>query len=199
MHTVHAEAWEMKRIGILLLAAGAGKRFGGNKLEALVHGKPMFLHALDLVEKQNVLQKVVVTGKKKIALEAEKREIKVAWNESPEKGISYSIRLGMETLLEAEPMLDAVLFMVCDQPWLQYETIKDLIHAHACGIMAVSHHGKSGNPVIFSKKYFYELMHLSGDVGGRQVMNHHKEEVYYLKVFNKKELEDIDLREQLEE
>ena len=72
MHTVHAEAWKMKRIGILLLAAGAGKRFGGNKLEALVHGKPMFLHALDLIEKQNVLQKVVVTGKKKIALEADR-------------------------------------------------------------------------------------------------------------------------------
>ena len=196
---MNAEAGEMKRIGILLLAAGEGKRFGGNKLEALVHEKPMFSYALDLIEKQDVSQKVVVTGKKTIALEAEKRAIKVAWNEMPEEGISYSIRLGMETLLEAEPMLDAVLFMVCDQPWLQYETIKDLMNAHVCGIMAVSHNGKSGNPVIFSKKYFYELMHLSGDVGGRQVMINHKEEVYYLNVFNKKELEDIDLREQLEE
>ncbi len=196
---MNAEAWEMKCIGILLLAAGEGKRFGGNKLEALVHGKPMFSYALDLIEKQNVSQKAVVTGKKRIALEAEKRAIKVVWNEVPEEGISYSIRLGMETLLEAEPMLDAVLFMVCDQPWLQYETIKDLINAHVCGIMAVSHNGKSGNPVMFSKKYFHELMHLSGDVGGRQVMINHKEEVYYLNVFNKKELEDIDLREQLEE
>ena len=59
MHTVHAETWRMKRIGILLLAAGAGKRFGGNKLEALVDGKPMFLHALELIEKQNVLQNIV--------------------------------------------------------------------------------------------------------------------------------------------
>ena len=67
---------------------------------------------------QNVSQKVVVTGKKKIALEAEKREIKVAWNESPEKGISYSIRLGMETLLEAEPMLD-----VLDEQLVQFGSV----------------------------------------------------------------------------
>ena len=85
MHTVHAEAWKMKRIGILLLAAGEGKRFGGNKLEALIHGKSMFSYALDLVEKQKVSQKVVVTGKKRIALEAEKRDIKVVWNELPEE------------------------------------------------------------------------------------------------------------------
>ena len=45
----------MKRIGILLLAAGEGKRFGGNKLEALVHEKPMFSYALDLIEKQDIV------------------------------------------------------------------------------------------------------------------------------------------------
>lgn len=40
----------MMRLGIVLLAAGAGKRFGGNKLTALVHGKPMYLWAMENIE-----------------------------------------------------------------------------------------------------------------------------------------------------
>ena len=67
------------------------------------------------------------------------------------------------------------------------------------GILSLSYNGRSGNPVLFSKDYFEELMTLEGDVGGRQVMNRHKAEIYYLEIFNEKELRDVDRREELNE
>lgn len=190
----------MKQIGIVLLAAGEGKRFGGNKLEAVVNGKSMYIHAMELIQKEKEFQiSVVVTGNENIASAARDRNMKVIWNEHPKLGISHSIQLGIEALLRVKPELEAILFMVCDQPWMKYDTLHDLIMRFDGGIMAVSYEGKAGNPVMFSKKYFHELLELSGDVGGRQVMKRHHEEVYYLEVFNKKELEDVDRREQLEE
>ena len=190
----------MKQIGILLLAAGEGKRFGGNKLEAVVDGKPMYIHAMELIQNEKEVQtSVVVTGKEGIASAAKDRNMKVAWNEDPKRGISHSIQLGIDALIRDNPELEAILFMVCDQPWLKSDTLHELLMRFDGGIAAVSHKGESGNPVIFSKKYFHELMELSGDVGGRQIMKRHYKEVYYLEVFNKKELDDVDQRAQLEE
>lgn len=189
----------MIKTGIILLAAGAGKRFGGNKLEAVVQGKPMYRYALDAIRCQtSIIQAVVVTSNPTIAAEAAIEHMEVVHNPFPELGISRSIHMGMERLLELCPEIEAVMFMVCDQPWLRSETLNRMITNFDYGIMALEYNGQHGNPAIFSRKYFHELMQLTGDVGGRQVMEKHKEAVYYLKVFDEKELRDIDRREELE-
>ena len=66
------------------------------------------------------------------------------------------------------------------------------------GILALSCGKRRGNPVIFSKEYLKELSELSGDVGGRQVMARHREDVRFLEVNDDRELQDIDTREQME-
>ena len=190
----------MIKKGILLLAAGAGKRFGGDKLSAVVDGQPMFIRAMDVIDAQvDVVHRIVVTGQPSILTEGKMRGWDVAINENPEKGISWSIRLGMEQMLKEVPDLDGILFMVCDQPWLTKETVGRMLTQFEKGILSLSYNGRSGNPVLFSKDYFEELMTLEGDVGGRQVMNKHKAEIYYLEIFNEKELRDVDRREELNE
>ena len=190
----------MLKKGILLLAAGAGKRFGGDKLSAIVDGQPMYIRAMDIIDAQiDVAHRIVVTGQPSILLEGKLRGWDVATNENPEKGISWSIRLGMEQMLKAVPDLDGILFMVCDQPWLTKETVGRMLTQFEKGILSLSYNGRSGNPVLFSKDYFEELMTLEGDVGGRQVMNRHKAEIYYLEIFNERELRDVDRREELNE
>ena len=190
----------MLKKGILLLAAGAGKRFGGDKLSAVVDGQPMFIRAMDVIDAQvDVVHRIVVTGQPSILTEGKMRGWDVAINENPEKGISWSIRLGMEQMLKEVPDLDGILFMVCDQPWLTKETVGRMLTQFEKGILSLSYNGRSGNPVLFSKDYFEELMTLEGDVGGRQVMNKHKAEIYYLEIFNEKELRDVDRREELNE
>ena len=190
----------MLKKGILLLAAGAGKRFGGDKLSAVVDGQPMYIRAMDVIDAQvDVIHRIVVTGQPSILSEGKLRGWDVAINENPEKGISWSIRLGMEQMLKEVPDLDGILFMVCDQPWLTKETVGRMLTQFEKGILSLSYNGRSGNPVLFSKDYFEELMTLEGDVGGRQVMNKHKAEIYYLEIFNEKELRDVDRREELNE
>ena len=191
---------EKQEIGIVLLAAGAGKRFGGNKLSAYVDEEKMYVRAMNLIASQpNVNSVVVVTGNEEIADEAKKRSMGVAWNIHPEIGISRSIRLGIEKILKTSSKIDGIMFMVSDQPWIQKETIRKMLDGFNGGIFALRYEGCPGNPVIFSKSYFSELMELTGDVGGRQVMKRHEKDIYYLEALNEKELRDIDRREQLSE
>ena len=187
------------RLGIVLLAAGAGKRFGGNKLTAQVHGKPMYLWAMENIEEMNTeLPAVVVTGTPEIVSAAEAKGMIAIFNGQPELGISLSIRLGIEAVIQEDRKVDGILFMVCDQPWLEKTTLVRLMSEFDGGILALSYGERRGNPVIFSREYLKELSELSGDIGGRQVMARHRENVRFLEVNDEKELQDIDKREQIE-
>lgn len=187
------------RLGIVLLAAGAGKRFGGNKLTAQIHGKPMYLWAMEnLEEMKTEMPTVVVTGTPEIVSAAEAKGMIAIFNGQPELGISFSIRLGIEAVMQEDRKVDGILFMVCDQPWLEKTTLARLISEFDGGILALSYGERRGNPVIFSREYLKELSELSGDTGGRQVMARHRENVRFLEVNDERELQDIDKREQVE-
>ncbi len=187
------------RLGIVLLAAGAGKRFGGNKLTAQVHGKPMYLWAMENIEEMKTeLPAVVVTGTPEIVSAAEAKGMIAIFNGQPELGISLSIRLGIEAVIQEDRKVDGILFMVCDQPWLEKTTLVRLMSEFDGGVLALSYGERRGNPVIFSREYLKELSELSGDIGGRQVMARHRENVRFLEVNDEKELQDIDKREQIE-
>ena len=186
-------------IGIVLLAAGKGKRFGGDKLTALLNGKPMYLWTLEKLEGlDTAIPPVVVTGVPEIISAAEARGMITVLNRKPELGISRSIQLGIHRIGKQCPNLDGVLFMVCDQPWLKKQTLIRLLSEFSGGILAVSDGKRIGNPVIFSVRYIEELSQLAGDMGGRQVLRRHMEDVRFLEVDDSRELQDIDTREQLE-
>lgn len=187
------------RLGIVLLAAGVGKRFGGNKLTAQVRGKPMYLWAMENIEEMKTeLPIVVVTGTPEIVSAAEAKGMIAIFNGQPELGISLSIRLGIEAVIQEDRKVDGILFMVCDQPWLEKTTLVRLMSEFDGGILALSYGERRGNPVIFSREYLKELSELSGDIGGRQVMARHRENVRFLEVNDERELQDIDKREQME-
>lgn len=58
----------------------------------------------------------------------------------------------------------------------------------ACTIL----NNKTGNPCIFSRKYYQELMKITGDKGGKQIINRHPDDVVYLEIKDARELVDID-------
>ena len=139
----------------------------------------------------------VVTQYDTIAETAREKGIHVLYNPHPEKGISFSLQIGLNANLDA----DAVLFTVSDQPWLTSETIYELIltllgskKAAAC----VSYQEKMGNPCIFTKKYYGELLELEGDKGGKKVLMKHLEDTCIYKVKDARELKDIDYCRQTE-
>jgi len=96
-------------------------------------------------------------------------------NPKPEDGISRSIAVGLAALPEAT---SAVLIGVADQPYLTAEAVEELVRAFAPGRIVVPRFGDHrGNPPVFDRRFFPDLMELRGDRGGQVVVNAHPEAV----------------------
>ena len=183
------------RIGCVVMAAGTGRRFGGDKLDAVVDGKSLIRHALEAVPAEELSRVVVVTGHDEVKECAREFGFTVIDNPHPDWGQSYSIRLGLKEVQDC----DAVLFQVADQPHLTRESVQSLVkfyHQHPDHIVALAHEGKRGNPCLFPAVFFPEIMALDGDVGGNVVIHHHKSQLLLWEV-PERELKDIDTKEQL--
>lgn len=96
-------------------------------------------------------------------------------NDDPAQGISRSIRLGLNALPEPA---DAALIGVADQPNLDAAAIRALRTAFLKGrIVAPRYEDHRGNPVIFDRRFFGELIALEGDRGGQLILEQHPEDV----------------------
>ncbi len=185
---------------VVVLAAGSGSRFGGNKLQELKSDKPMYQYMLDKMEGLKGFPTYIVTGADDIAEAARKYGMKIVENKKPEEGISRSVKLGLETCLAEHPGIKGILFSVCDQPELTFSTMFTLIRKAMLRPQQIICTGKDkemGNPVLWDKKYFPELMELTGDVGGKKVMQNHLQDIIIVEI-DEAELKDIDYRRDLE-
>ncbi|MBC8614700.1 nucleotidyltransferase family protein [Blautia faecis] len=135
----------------------------------------------------------VVTQYEEIEQAARALGANVYINPHPDEGISSSLKIGLKANLDA----DACLFTVSDQPWLTAETIHQLITLLKIsnkGIACVSCDGKLGNPCIFTKRYYDDLLSITGDKGGKAVITAHRDDTAVLKVNDVKELTDMDVK-----
>lgn len=187
----------------VLLAAGNSVRFGANKLLYDLEGKKMYRHILEPLYRMKQTgrfgQIVVVSQYEEIFADIESSfpEIKTVSNPEPERGISGSIRLALEKLMEVSPDSEGCLFTVADQPCLTAESLEKLTRTwekYPEGIVAACHGGWVGNPVVFHKKYYEELKALAGDVGGKKVLRMHEEDVRLCEI-PRRELLDMDTPE----
>lgn len=186
---------EQLRIGGVVMAAGNGRRFGRNKLEAVFGGKTLLRRALEAVPTDKLAAVAVVTQYDGAASLAAEFGFHVLRNSRPEDGLSRTVRLGTEALADC----DAILFQVADQPLLRRETVAALIDFYTqqpdC-IAALSDGQRRGNPCIFPRRFFPDLTALAGDEGGSAIIRHHPET---LRLFptNPTELQDVDTVEAL--
>ncbi len=152
----------------LVLAAGAGSRFGGGKLLARVGGRPVLQHVLDTLSEAGIDEIVVVLGADAPAVEAA-----IAWrgetrvvNPAPDRGLSSSLQVGFEALpADAE----AVLVALGDQPLLPVAVIRALIAAPARRgrpiVVPVFDEGNGRNPVLLRRPAFGLVADTGGDRG----------------------------------
>lgn len=158
----------------------------------------MYLHILERLKTIPLSPKIIVTQYDEIAREASNYGFEAVMNPVPELGISHSIQLGLKTALERDPLLEGVMFGVCDQPYLTRSSVDRLIGTFVTtdkNIAALAFRGTIGNPCIFGRKYFEELFALTLDTGGKKVLNCHPEDVETVMVMQEKELTDIDIKD----
>ena len=164
----------MNSIGIIILAAGASTRLGEPKQDLLFRGQSLLKHALSVAKQSDCRPIIVITGAYiPNTDDLSDSEINYVQNPDWQKGIASSISLGISYLQKIEPNIDAVIFMVCDQPYVTASLLEQIItekHKTNKPIIACSYLDTLGTPVLFDKQYFGELCTLKGDEGAKRII-----------------------------
>jgi len=161
-------------------------------------GKSTLLEqAIDNLLNSSVDETIVVVGHKaeEITRAIASRPVKIMLNPNYQQGMSTSIIAGLNLI---DPKSQAVMLAMGDQPLVESRTINQLIDAfksHDKGIAVPTHRGKRGNPVIFAIKYKTELLKLKGDIGGREIIKNHPDDVLEVPVDSESVISDIDTRD----
>ena len=190
------------KIGCVLLAAGAGARFGGGKLLHEIQGEPMITRALRLYGGFSFVSRVCVTRAeaKEIQRLAEERNFSIAINSDPARGVGSSVSIATEAMLAREPALDGILYAVADQPFLtraSLEKLMEAFEAHPSDIVSLCFGERRGNPAIFPKDLFFELRALKSDIGGGAIIKRYPERLRLVEAQTARELDDIDTKDDL--
>jgi molybdenum cofactor cytidylyltransferase len=159
-------------IAALLLAAGRSERFGGDKLLAPLHGRPvLFWSAAVLATELDALYLVVPrdAGARIAALDGIPSVI--VEHAGRDAGMASSIAVGIAAL---PPAVDAVLIALADQPMISRDVVRRLCERwREGGVAAATPHYRDGrgHPVLFGRQTFGALGALTGDTGARSVLD----------------------------
>jgi molybdenum cofactor cytidylyltransferase len=158
-------------IGGLVLAAGASKRFGGQKQLALLDGRALLEHVLIATEAAPLDRVVVVLGSHApevvdgVPLHGAEVAICPDW----EQGLGASLRAGVAAL----DGCDAVAVVLGDQPRISADAIARVVSQRGADELAVraTYGGMPGHPVLLEKTLLSRVGELSGDAGASQLMH----------------------------
>jgi molybdenum cofactor cytidylyltransferase len=172
----------MGKNGALILAAGESSRFGQPKQLIQFRGKSLVRRIVDAAKKARCSPTVVVIGDHHEEVE---RELKaqgaiIVENENWRLGIGTSIRVGMRRLIDKAPTLEAVVLLVCDQPFVATRTIARLITLREKtkrAIVASRYANTLGVPALFDRSCFQELLALDNATGAKTVILSNRERV----------------------
>ena len=123
---------------------------------------------------------VVVLGANAVAVGAElELPVIVTRNHEWEVGMASSLCAGLEAVLAADAGVDAVVVLLCDQPFVTAELIDTLIERRretGKTIVATEYSDARGVPALFARELFAELRGLSGHEGARQIIRKHADD-----------------------
>src|SRR5690606_9963465 len=100
-------------------------------------------------------------------------------NPAWDSGMGSSIKAGLTYLLSTAPNTSAVVILVCDQPFLRTDHLKQMTHRFRQGatIVASEYSNTLGVPALFSKDFFHALLALPDSEGARQIIKRNAEKV----------------------
>ena len=186
-------------IHLCLLAGGSGKRFGSNKLLAMLNGKAIWTYGYEVLQaaSQGMDASLHVITRYREILDVVGAD--GVYCPESELGLSFTVRAACTACGQTSGR-DRILFLAADQPMITAETVKKLLSVPlsekaddplplaAC---ASPDGKKGGNPVIFSGLLTEKLMKLTGDQGGKAILHSCPDRIKYV-ICPCKELHDID-------
>lgn len=182
-------------ISAILLAAGESKRMGELKqLMPFGQNTTIVEQAIDNLLSSAVNEVIVVVGYRaeEVIKSIVGKPVKIAINPNYRQGMSTSIIAGLNLV---DSRAQAVMLTLGDQPLINSQTINRLIeefHNHDRGIAIPTYQGRRGHPTIFAIKYKEKLLELKGDIGGRQIVKDHPDDILEVAVNAGGIITDID-------
>ena len=166
-------------IHVIVLAGGAGRRFGSNKLLADLNGLPLVMHTPLRLQRAGGFDVTVVTCHEEVKKLCGEAGIACLFSQLCREGLSGSVRAAARSLKDRG--CEAALFCSGDQPFLTPDLLR--------GFYASWQTSGKGD----------DLMTLEGDAGGRAVLRACERDCWFYELPYPPEAADIDLPQQLEE
>lgn len=190
-----------RRVAAVVLAAGRSTRMGAvNKMLAEIGGKPLVRIAVEQAIASRAKPVIVVTGHEREKVEATLKGLPVRLAHNPDfsEGLGSSLKAG----IAAVPAdADAAIICLGDMPQVDAALIDRLIAAfdpeRSALVVVPSIDGRRGNPVVWSRRFFHDLMSIQGDVGARHLIGNYTEAVVEVPVTGEAALVDVDTPESL--
>jgi molybdenum cofactor cytidylyltransferase len=179
----------------IILAAGSSSRMGGGRHKLLLplDDRPVLAHVIDATLASQARPIIVVLGHQADEVRLQIKpytthpDITLVDNADYLQGMSTSMCMGVQVLMSSgykkqtfSYHVDSALIMLGDQPMITSRVIDTLIIAYRTTgkrIIAPLYNGKRGSPVLFDMSLFPELMEVTGDEGGRIVLERHRQDV----------------------
>lgn len=187
---------EGARIAAMVLAAGRGRRFGGDgKLLAPFRGRPLVLAAVEAALQSRASPVVVVSGHQRQTLAAalEGVPVRIVANPDHALGLSSSLRAGLAVLPKG---LRGAVLLLGDMPLISATLVDRLIAAFDThdgeAICVPTYRGERGNPVLWPARLFARLAAIEGDQGGRALLRDQDQRVVEVECDEVAVLIDVD-------
>ena len=120
------------------------------------------------------------------------RPVEIVVNADWASGQSSSMRAGLAAL---PPHINSAVFLLVDQPQLESQTVETIIQRYRETLAPVvwpEFGGRRGNPVLFDRVLFSELERISGDTGGRPLLETYRHQAERVPVQDQGILLDVD-------
>ena len=193
---------DFEKIHAVILAGGQSKRMGTkNKLLVPINGKPMIALTVETIIASKASSVAAVTGfeHQKIQEAIKNSNIEFIHNKNFQNGISSSV---VTAIKSAPEDCSAILIGLGDMPKITVSHINKLIDAYnpleGRAICVPTWKGKRGNPVLWARRFFPEMLQLKGDFGAKELMGKYAELVVEVEMNDNGIIIDIDTPEALE-
>jgi molybdenum cofactor cytidylyltransferase len=189
------------RCAVLILAAGQSSRLGSPKQLLEFEGSPLINRVAGTAVEAAIGEVFVVVGAnaEQVVAELNKPALRLVKNEDWQEGMASSIRKGLAAVEKADPGVDGIMILVCDQPFLEVGTLREILQkqqALGSAMAASVYQGQVGAPAVFHRSIFPKLMELKGDTGARKIFNAYADQVALVQF--EKGIIDIDTKEDYE-
>jgi molybdenum cofactor cytidylyltransferase len=189
-------------IAAVVLAAGRSRRMAPHNKLLITDkaGKPMIARVVDNVLSSNARPVLVVLGHQADQVEQALGGRPVRYTHAPDyaEGLSASLKAGIAAV---PPECAAAIVCLGDMPLVTGRMIDRLLAAYDPDegrlIVLPTFRGKQGNPMLWDRRFFPEILGISGDSGARFLVGKHMEVVAEVEMADDAVLRDFDTTESL--